>query len=81
LFAGHSAGEATPSTQKFPAGQISDDDVVGQYRPLVQLAHDSFPGHDTNVPSGQSVGVHMPGLSHLYPIGQSVCEMLFASGQ
>ncbi len=80
-MAGHKAGADDPAGQKEPAGHSTDDVGVGQYRPAAHVSHDCFPGHVTNVPGGHGVGWHMPGRSHLKPIGQSVCDTDSVLGQ
>jgi hypothetical protein len=81
LFGGHGIGSGDDPGQKKPAGHSVDVVTVGQKRPLGQASHDTLPTHVTKVPGSHLVGSHMPGLSHMYPIGHSVIDELFCFGQ
>ena len=81
LSAGHGVGADDPSGQKKPAGHSTDDVGVAQKRPLGHASHDTLPAHDTKVPGGHGLISHMPGSSHLAPIGQSVWAEFLVPGQ
>ena len=81
LPSGHGVGADDPFGQKAPAGHSTDDVGVAQKRPLGHGSQDFLPGHVTYVPGGHLVASHMPGWSHLCPIGQSVWAVFCVPGQ
>ena len=81
LFGGHGVGADDDPGQKYPAGHSTDDVGVAQKRPLGHGSHDFLPAQDTYVPGSHAVGTHMPGTSHLDPIGQMVWVVLFCFRQ
>ena len=81
MFGGHGIGSGDDPGQKKPAGHSVDVVTVGQKRPLGQASHDTLPAQVTKVPGSHLVGSHMPGLSHMKPIGHRVMEVLFCLGQ
>lgn len=79
--AGHWVGAEDPGGQKLPGGHSLEVVTEGQYRPAAQASHVTLPPHDTYDPSGHSVALHIPGASHLYPMGQSVWLVACGCGQ